>query len=75
MMPIIITKDKDGNLVITEAELRQIVEQAYKAGYADGRVCETAYPGCHPITWTDRDHVTITCETPSVTLYTDGSVK
>ena len=35
--PIIVSKDKDGKIVLTEEELKVYLKQAYENGYAQGR--------------------------------------
>lgn len=64
MKPIIIEKDKTGNVKITLEELREIVDNAYNQGYNDGRNSNTSIPSVPSWapTWTDRDHITITCK-------------
>ena len=37
MKPIIIVKDKDGKIEITEAEIKKLISDAYDEGYRDGR--------------------------------------
>lgn len=72
MKPIIVTKNTDGKLDLTEEQLEKLIDCAYHNGYEDGLKAQTAiklpvnvnepwYP------WT-MDHIVITCETPKVTL-------
>ncbi len=76
MKPIVLEKDKDGNVHITVDEIKKIVEDAYESGYEDGRksvpiIVPSPYPSTPtPYTpnWIDRDHITITCETIPVNL-------
>lgn len=74
MKPIILEKDKDGNLQITVDEIKKMVQDAYESGYEDGSkpvpiTVPTPYPYPYPYTptpytpnWIDRDHIVITCE-------------
>ena len=72
MKPIIITKDADGNIKMTEDELRRLLDETYangyEGGYKDGRVWQTALPVFDGGPWFVNDHLNITCETPKVTL-------
>ena len=76
MKPIILEKDKDGNVHITVDEIKKMVEDAYESGYEDGRksvpiTVPTPYPYTptpYTPTWIDRDHIVITCETLPVNL-------
>lgn len=71
MKPIILEKDKDGKLQVTVDEIKKMVEDAYEAGYEDGRKAVpitipstpfyTPMPNTTP--WIDRDHIVITCKT------------
>ena len=70
MKPVVIEKDKDGNVRITVDEIKRIVDEAYAEGYEDGKKAVTPslpspwMPNTTPWTqtWIDRDHITITCE-------------
>lgn len=61
MKPIILKSDKDGNIIVTPEEIEKMVNDAYNAGYADGRasvpttVTTPSYPSLP--TW----YTTITC--------------
>lgn len=70
MKPIILEKDKDGNVRVTVDEIKKMVEDAYESGYEDGRKsAPITVPPPYPYnptpytpTWIDRDHIVITCE-------------
>ena len=76
MKPIILEKDKDGNVRVTADEIKKMVEDAYESGYEDGRksvpiTVPAPYPyNPAPYTpnWIDRDHIVIACETLPVHL-------
>ena len=72
MKPIIITKDSDGKIHMSEEELRHLLDETYangyEGGYKDGRNWQTALPAFDGRPWWVNDHITITCETPKVTL-------
>lgn len=38
--PIIVTKDKDGNLLITEDKLKEMLKEAYMNGYNAGQIAK-----------------------------------
>ena len=70
MKPIIVIKNADGKLDLTEEQLEKLIDCAYSSGYADGLKNQTAIklpvnvPG-DP--WT-TDHINITSEAPKVTV-------
>lgn len=71
MQPIVLEKDKDGNVRVTVDEIKKMVEDSYESGYEDGRksvpiTVPTPYP--YTPNWIDRDHIVITCETLPVHL-------
>lgn len=76
MKPIVLERDKDGNVRVTVDEIKKMVEDAYESGYEDGRKSVTItvpvpYPNTpmpYTPTWIDRDHIVITCETLPVHL-------
>lgn len=73
MKPIVLEKDANGNLKLTAEEIKRMVEDAYEAGYKDGKKSVTvinpipsgtqSYP-LQP-TWIEPkvgDNITITCK-------------
>ena len=75
MKPIVLFKDNNNKIVITADEIKQMIEDAYNDGYRDGSaryinvsspIVTTPYYEKSP--WWPQDHITITCETPTVTL-------
>ena len=62
MKPIILKADKDGNIIVNTEEIEKMVNDAYNAGYADGRasvpvtITSPSYPPYLP-TW----YTTVTC--------------
>lgn len=68
MKPIILITDGNGSLKITAEEVQKMVEEAYQAGYADGRasvpqpITVPSYPLTYP-TWLQSPIVTCKAET------------
>lgn len=49
--PIIVVKDKDGKIEITEEKLKEMLQDAYNNGYEDGKNSNpVVYPITTPIT-------------------------
>jgi len=44
MKPVVIVKDQNGNVQLTVEEVKKMVEDAYDAGYADGKSAIQYYP-------------------------------
>lgn len=78
MKPIVITKDANGNVQITEDEFRRIIDETYntgyESGYNEGKAHQVMWPKPYERPWweypwvTTTDHIVITCEAPTVTL-------
>lgn len=68
MKPIIVYRDKDGRLDLTEEQLEKLIDCAYYSGYADGLKAQTAVqlPTNEPYYPWSTEHIKITCETPKV---------
>ena len=73
MKPIVLEKDANGNIKLTVEEIKRMVEDAYDAGYKDGKNSVTVInpiPSTTPSypwqpTWPEPkvgDHITITCK-------------
>lgn len=73
MKPIILITDENGTLKITAEEVQKMVEDAYQAGYADGRasvpqpITVPSYPLTYP---TYLQSPIVTCTTETTTTYT-----
>ena len=76
MKPIILKEDNDGNIKIVPEEIQKMIDDAYQAGFEDGRRSApiTIQPALikpwWESPWYSTDHVSITCkaETPQITL-------
>lgn len=77
MKPIILKEDKDGNIKIVPEEIQKMIDDAYQAGFEDGRrsvpitIQPTLIEPWWRSPWHSTDHVSITtckAETPQITL-------
>ena len=67
MKPIVLKEDKDGNIKVIPEDIQKMVDEAYQAGFEDGKrsVPITVSPAVEPWwrqPWNATDHVTITCQ-------------
>lgn len=77
MKPIVLIATAEGSLKITAEEIQKMVEEAYQAGYADGRtsvpqpITVPSYPLTYP-TWLQSPIVTCTTETTTIHSRTEA---
>ena len=65
MRPIIIERDQDGNAIVSVAEFKKMLNDAYDTGYADGsHSYAPAWWQINSATTCDQDHVTISSAVP-----------
>ena len=60
MKPIILVKDKDGKIEITEAEIKKLISDAYDEGYRDGRQSQSWISTTPSVIWNnDPNKITL----------------
>ena len=80
MKPIVLKENNDGSIVITSDEIQKIIEDAYQAGFDDGRrsvpvtVTPTIIEPWWRQPWSTTDHVTITCRSEVPECHLRGSL-
>ena len=73
MKTIFLEKNSNGKVELTPDEIRKMLDDAYNEGFKDGKqeqfvpITYPSYPYTGYPTWIS-DHITVTCETPKVTL-------